>query len=188
MVDARIQKSQEALILSGLNLINKNKEVSLSDIAKDAKVGRATLYRLFSSKEELIKAIALYCIDAFTEATNPIEQQAKSSLHAIELVFSYALPLIEESQFLASLNYFSGVIEEVDEIIEVQNKELCELFDGAKAEGSINSDLPSSWLLNLVEGIFYAGWLQQTKNGMSSEQTSKLAYQSFTGAVTYKSS
>lgn len=186
MVDARIQKSKDALILSGLNLINKNKEVSITEIAKDAKVGRATLYRLFSSKEVLVEAIALHCVNIFTETTAPIDKLAKSHLHAIALLFEFALPLTQESQFLASLEYFSEKIPEVESIIAQQDQALLALFEGAKAEGSIDKNIPTSWLLNLVEGLFFAGWLQQTKNGMSAKQTAELAFNCFVGAVTNK--
>ena len=62
MADARTVKSQQALIQSGLILLNKNKGISLSDIAKEANVGRATLYRLYDSKEALVEAIAVWCL------------------------------------------------------------------------------------------------------------------------------
>lgn len=183
MVDARIQKSQHALVLAGLKLINENKEISLSDIAKEAGVGRATLYRIFSSKEALIEEIALYCLNAFEDATQSIDKLATSSIHAFELLFEFAMPLTDESQFLFSLDYFSEEIPKVSQIIDKQDRELCELIDYAKRKGEIDKSLPTSWILNYVEGLFYTGWIQQKQFNTSVQESAKLAYKCFSRSV-----
>ena len=184
MVDARIVKSQQALVLAGLKLINKNKEISLSDVAKEAGVGRATLYRLYSSKEALIEAIALHCLNAFEVATNPIEQLATSTMHAFELLFELTMPLTDESQFLMSLDYFADDIPQVNDIIAKQDEELWDLIEEAKQAGQLEKSLPSSWVLNLIEGLYYAGWVQQQEYQASAKQAAALAFQSFSRAVT----
>ncbi|REL30102.1 TetR/AcrR family transcriptional regulator [Thalassotalea euphylliae] len=183
MVDARIVKSQQALVLAGLTLINKNKEISLSDIAKSAGVGRATLYRLYTSKEALIEAIALHCLQVFEQATQPIEAQATSAMHAFELLFSLAMPLTAELQFLMTLDYFADDIPEVNRIIAEQDQELWDLIEQAKQAGELDNSLPTSWVLNLIEGLFYAGWVQQEEYQASAAQAASLAFRSFSKAV-----
>ena len=48
-LDARIKRSRTAIIEAGLECLNQNNEASLTDIANQAGVGRATLYRLFET-------------------------------------------------------------------------------------------------------------------------------------------
>lgn len=184
MVDARTIKSQHALIQAGLKLLNKNKEITLSDIAKEAKVGRATLYRLFDNKEALIEAIALYCLQKFDEVTQPIEQRATSYLHSFELMFELLMPFTEESQFLAELEYFSEYNPKLEQIIERQNNEICQTLDEAKHHNEIDKSLPTTWLLHYIEGLFYTGWCQQRQYNFSPKQASDLAFKCFKRSVT----
>lgn len=183
MADVRTQRSQQALILAGLKLLNKNKEITLSDIAKEAGVGRATLYRLYSSKEALIEEIALNCLQTFQQATKPIDDLAKSYLHAFELMFELTMPFTEEMQFLASLDYFSAQSPEIQKIIAQQSKEISELIEASKCNKEISEALPTSWLANYLDGLFYAGWAQQKQEGYSAKQAADLAFKCFSSAV-----
>ncbi len=182
-VDARIKKSSLALVLAGLKLINKNKEISLRDIATEAGVGRATLYRLFANKEELIQAIAIHCLNVYEEVTKPIETNATSALHAFELLFDLAMPLTEEFQFLVNLDYFANEIPEVKAIIEKQEAEMLELIKIAKEAGSLDKKLPDSWVSNFIEGLFYTGWIQQKEHHRPAAESAKFAFQCFKKAV-----
>lgn len=184
MADARTAKSEQALIQAGLKLLNKNKEITLSEIAKEAGVGRATLYRLYDNKEALVEAIALFCLKKFEEVTAPIEKSAQSCLHAFEMMFKLIMPFTDESQFLASLEYFSEYSPKIKKIIEQQNKELITLIDSGKSLGEIDKSLPTSWLLNYVDALFYTGWCQQKQHDFSPKQASDLAINCFMRTVT----
>lgn len=179
MADARTVKSQQALIQSGLILLNKNKGISLSDIAKEANVGRATLYRLYDSKEALVEAIAVWCLTKFDSATQFIDEQARSHMQAIEMMFSALMPLTEEFRFIAELDYFAGSSKAIENIIEQQDKELIQLIDDAKQHGEIDATLPTTWLLHLINGLFFAGWYQQEQEGFSPADAAALAIESF---------
>ena len=182
-IDARIQKSHNALMEAGLRLLNQNKEASLSDIASAAGVGRATLYRLFSNKDELVKAIALHCLELFDQATTPLESKARSVMHFMELLFETIMPMTDEFQFLMDLDYFADDIPEVEEIANQIDKEMIELFDEGKREGSISKDLPSTWLNSYTEGLFISGWLQQKEHGADAKECARLAFRCFKNGV-----
>jgi len=182
--DARVKKSTEALINAGLRLLNKNKETSLSEIAAEAGVGRATLYRLYKNKEELVKAIAMFCIQEYDKAIEPVDKKAKSYMHAFELLFQYSMPLTEQFQFLLSLDYFAPTIPEVEAIFEKQSEEMLALIEAAKKEGSVDKALLSEWINNFIEGLFYASWIQQKEHGTSSEEAARMAFLCFRRAVT----
>lgn len=183
MADARTLKSQQALIQAGIRLLNKNKGITLSEIAKEAGVGRATLYRLYPNKEALIEAIALFSLNKFEEVTRPIQKSAHSYLHAFEMLFELLMPFTEEAQFLAGLEHFSEYSPRIEQIVQQQDLELCQLIEDAKAQGEIDKSLPSSWLLHYVNALFYAGWCQQQQQGVSAKQAADLAVKCFRRTV-----
>lgn len=183
MVDARVQKSKLALIEAGLKLINVNKEISLRDIATEAGVGRATLYRLFSSKEALVEEIALFCLQKLDDASAPIEENAKSNMHAFELLFHYLMPMTKEFQFLLGLDYFAEEIPQVQSIIDRQDQELYAFINSAKEDGELQKNMPTTWIANFIEGLFYAGWVQQEEHGATTEEAASLAFTCFKRAL-----
>ena len=182
-VDARVQKSTTAIVKAGLVLLNENKDATLTDVAKKAGVGRATLYRLFKNKEELVMAITKHCLAEYEQATLSIEQEAKSALHALELLFHCAMPLTLEFQFIDRLDYFIEISPELKALEQAHKVEMYELIAEIRAEVNIADNLSDVWLYNFIEGLFYAGWLQQTEDNCSAEQAAQLAYYSFSKAV-----
>ena len=177
--DARIRRSRRALIEAGRDLLNQNYETSLSDIARQADVGRTTLYRLFQNKGELTTAIALDCLEAFDHATAHIESEAESALDAIRLLFRATMPLHAEMQFLMNLDYFEWDDPELDRIYQRQNEEICALIELAKQEGSIDKNLPTDWLVHALEAYFYPAWMLREAAGYSDDRLAELAFRGF---------
>jgi len=182
-LDARAKRSQQSLLRAGLELLNTNGEASLSDIANHAGVGRTTLYRQYETREKLISAIAIYCLETIEEASAPIESQAKSAMEAIRLLFEQLMPLTQEFQFLLNLEQLVENDPEVTAINKKQKQEMIELLEYGKTHGEFNSSLPNAWLLNLIESLFYIGWLQQKNEGASAQEAAKLAFVSFSNGA-----
>lgn len=182
-LDARAKKSQKALLKAGLALLNSNPEASLSDIAIHAGVGRTTLYRQYETREKLIAAIAIDCLETVDDVTAPIEQDAKTAMDAIRLLFELAMPLTQEFQFLANLDQLAESDPEIARINEKQKQELVDVVKYGKKKGEINGSLPTSWIVNLIEGLFFIGWQQQTKEGSPPNEVAKMAYTVFSQGV-----
>lgn len=182
-LDARAQRSRNALLKSGLELLNSNKEASLSEIATHANVGRATLYRQFETREQLIKEIAIYSLESLDNACKPIDKKAKSALDAIQLMFEYTLPLTQELQFLMQLDALTEDDPDILKIYDQQQQETIALIEMAKQEGSINKELPTLWMVNLIEGLFYSAALTLEKPNFTSEQVARFAFKSFSSGV-----
>jgi AcrR family transcriptional regulator len=182
-LDARAKRSQKALLKAGLELLNSNPEASLSDIAAHAGVGRTTLYRQYETREKLIAAIAIDCLETIDEATAPIERIATNAMDAIRLLFELAMPLTQEFQFLMNLDQLIENDPQISKIHEKQNREIVEIVEYGKKKGEIDKSIPTSWVSNLIEGLFYIGWRQQYELGFSAEETAKLAFYTFSKGV-----
>ena len=182
-LDARAERSQRALLRAGLELLNANPDATLSDIANHADVGRTTLYRQYETREKLISAIAVHCLETLDEATGPIEHQATSALDAVRLLFTLAMPLTQELQFLMHLDKLAETDPAIAAISERHSQETRELVELGKREGSIDKSLPTSWVANLIDGLFIVGWMQQEEGAYAPEQVASLAFASFSNGV-----
>ncbi|UAA38645.1 TetR/AcrR family transcriptional regulator [Paraneptunicella aestuarii] len=188
-LDARAKRSRDALLKAGLQLLNSNKEASLSDIANHAGVGRATLYRQFETREQLIKGIAIHCFNAIDTACLPINRKAKSGIDAIRLTFEYVIPLTQELQFLMKLDTLTEDDPEVLAIYRKQKQETVELVEYCKKEGSISNDFPTVWVTNLIEGLFFSAALTMEESMgdghkvFTAKELAELSFKSFCRGV-----
>jgi AcrR family transcriptional regulator len=182
-LDARAKRSQKALLRAGLELLNENPEASLSDIAAHAGVGRATLYRQYETREKLILAVALDCFDVIDEATAPIEWKARSAMDAMRMMFELVMPLTREFQFLMNLERVVENEPQIAAINKKQQDELIELVEYGKNKGEIDPALPTSWILNLIEGLFYAGWVQLQQEGSKPKAVAELAFRTLSQGI-----
>lgn len=182
-LDARARRSRDVLMRAGLELLNVNKDASLSDIASRAGVGRTTLYRQYETREKLISAIAVYCLETIDEVTAPIEKEAKTVTQAIHRLFQLAMPLTQEFQFLMNLDQLVEDDPDIKAIHEKQHREMVELVEYGKKNGEISQKLPTSWVINLIEGLFYIGWLEQEKGNRTAAEVAEFAFESFKNGV-----
>ena len=179
-LDARSRRSQQALLQSGLELLNSNPDATLTDIAKYAGVGRTTLYRQYETRDNLVVAIALYCFDVVAEVTAPIERQASSAMDAIRLLFEAVMPLTREFQFLMNLERLgAGDDHRLARVYQRQRRQTCELIEYGKRQGEITEDLPTPWIANLIDSLFIAGWLQLKEGEYSRSEVAAFAFASF---------
>ena len=101
--DARAVRSRKALLNSAVELLLQNPLASLSQIAAHAGVGRATLYRQFETREQLILALAIESLELTDTAMKPIKEQQLTGKAALELMFQLIMPLADRYHFLLSL-------------------------------------------------------------------------------------
>lgn len=181
--DARALRSQQALLKAGMKLLNNNPEASLSEIASHAGVGRATLYRQYETREKLIVAIAVHCLQRIDQVTAPIDHQAKSAMDAFRLIFELVLPLAEEYQFLLKLDHFIDADETIDAINAKQKEELTELVEYAKNRREISQSLPTDWIVHFINGLLFSGWMQLQEGDYTCQQVAKFAFSTFRNGI-----
>lgn len=155
--DARSQKSRRALLDAGIAVLLRNPSASLSEVAREAGVGRATLYRHFQTREELVRALALESLQLTDEAMAPIAEQNLKGTAAIKAMLSAIMPLADRFHFLLSL-WEQATDTEVSAIYERQLEELATLVEQAKAEGSIHPRYSVTWVVTMIDSLIYGAW------------------------------
>ena len=157
MTSTKVSKTPDALLDAAAAVLARNPGASIADVAVRAGVSRATLYRYFPSREVLIRALAIEALRQTDEAIAPLRDQMSSSTETLQLTIGALIPLGERFHFLTAE---FGVMRdpEVAEIYERQQSELSNLVEAVKAEGSIAREIPTAWVVTVIDTLIYAAW------------------------------
>lgn len=173
-IDARVEKSRNALIQVGLELLLQKPDASLSEIAEQAGVGRTTLYRQFTSRDELIQSIALRCLQELDEVTADIAARSKSYTQVIELLFVDAMTLPDRLRFLATFWAVVGRDPVIAQHEKQKANEISEVIEYAKKEGNIDPVIPTGWIVDLIDNLLLVAWKLVDDSSYTPEQAAKL--------------
>lgn len=170
MTDLRIKKSIRALLDASFTVLLVNPNASLSEIASQAGVGRATLYRHYPTREHLISAIAVESLHLIQAEMTPIEESKMTGLAAVNELVKRLLPLADRFHFLQMVWTLVEMDKQVWQLYGEQMAIIRGWVAQGQAEGEINSNLSVVWIVSVIDSMMYsASWL--IANGdMAAEQ------------------
>ncbi len=138
-------------------VLARNPGAAMADIAQKAGVGRATLYRYFPTRDDLIRALTMESLRLSDEATQKIPMNQLSAEEVLAQVFEAIVPLGDRFRFL--LNEPLALYDpEVKATSDRQRDELAQLVEAMKAEGSLDRAVPTAWMVAAVDALVYAAW------------------------------
>lgn len=181
--DPRASRSRTALLNAGIEALTRNPDATLSEIAQAAGVGRATLYRHFETREQLLVALASASMAETDQACSHILEQNLTGREAIEEIFISVMPLANRFHFLLTL---WGLVDNNEGIVKTYSRQLSQLHDRieeAKNENSIEQTLPNEWLVAMIDNLLYTGWYCVASGSLGVEQASLLAIRTFFDGV-----
>ncbi len=155
---AKIVQSRTAIEEAGIEVLLRNPEASMSEIALVAGVGRATLYRHFESREILVQTLARKCLEETDELVEPIKAQGLRGRRAIEASIDVLIPMANRFRFLMSLKAIAANDPAINLIYKRQLGELSELVNQAQSDGEISSTLSNEWVVSMFDAILNSAW------------------------------
>jgi len=170
--------AQDAIVAAALELLVENPAASLGDIAKRAGVGRATLHRYFSGRDDLILALTKAALQEMDEAVDVACKDVRSHSDALYCALGALVPLGDRYRFMAS-----EPMEDQPEIAKElarQNQEMIELVEAAKKEGLFAPPVPTSWIVQSFEHLLFAAWESVTAEQLTPSQATDLAWRTLT--------
>jgi len=175
--DRRIVQSEQAIIEAGISALLVNPSAGMSEIAQTAGVGRATLYRHFESREALIRKLVMVCSEETEIALEPYAHLRGKA--ALEAVIDVLVPMADRFRFLVSLWSLVEDDEEVKRINAEMLRDLHALIDQAKRAGDVHAQLPTAWLVTLLDSMLTAGWMFVETGTSTSREAAEYVKQSF---------
>lgn len=166
--------ARQSLLDAATILLAENPGASFIEIAEAAGVGRASLYRHFPTREDLIRELSLEAIRATDKASSHIMSDAASATDALRLSVEAMIPLGDRYYFLTRLPVMED--EEVNRHIKRQNSEMLMLIKAVQQEGSIDPKLPANWAVAVFNGLIYTAWQVMAEEGLSTEDAASLVF------------
>lgn len=180
MRDDNVSKSEWALLEAGFAVFSRNPGASLSDVAAEAGVGRATLHRHFPSRSDLVTALARRATQELSEAVEAATADAQSYWDGLRRSMQAIVPLAHRHMFLTLEDIHSP---DVLAAFADQARDLREAINAAKAEGSIRRDLPTEWVAQAFDHLVYAGWEMIRQEEATPRQAADLAWAQFSNGA-----
>ena len=148
---------QEAVLDAAIRVLLANNGASLNEIAAAAGIGRTTLHRYFTNREELLQALNEMAILDAERAIAESRLEEGPVVEAIERVVQGLLPIGHRFQFLLR----EGDIQ-MSKDMEARWTHLEDLFDQLMRRGQqeevLRRDLPARWLNDSLTALIFVAW------------------------------
>ena len=170
---ARGRRSKRAEIVeAAIAVLNVNTGASMSEIAAQAGVGRATLHRHFRTRDDLVRAIGAQCVEETTAAARVVDAVDASPVERLRSMFGAVIPLGDRYGFLS----FETAD---DEIVRAGYREqirwTAALVEELKATGDIAPDVPSRWVVAQIDQLVWTAWKSVAGGDLTAPEASDLA-------------
>ena len=172
------QERKQRILRATVRVLNRSPGASLAEIAENSGIGRATVYRYFPNREELLEELALESIRLCDQALQGVGENAGGAAQTLRLTLEALTPLAHHLHFL-SVEY--GVIKnpEVARGYERQTRETLELLEAMKAEGSLSLDIPTTWARIALDHLLYGAWEAVEAGEIAPKEAANYIYRTF---------
>ena len=161
-----------AIVEAAIALLNVNTGATMSDIAARAGVGRATVHRHFSTRDDLVRAIGLQCIEEMNAAGRAADTAGAPPAERLRAMFEAVIPLGDRYGFLA---FESADDEAVRAGYRAQLRWTASLVKDLKAAGEIAAEVPSRWVTAQIDQMVWTAWKEVSDGYLDAHRASGLA-------------
>jgi AcrR family transcriptional regulator len=174
------QATHDRIIEKAIACLARNAGAGLDEIAKAAGVGRATLYRYFKSRADLVTAIKLRAGDRLHQVVDPVMSQDLPAREKLVRIINSLVPLG------SSLNvsvYFDYPVKADDprvmESYQQHRDQARELCLALKQEGAVSANLPVAWLIASMDALVFEAWASVERGEIAPKQAPWLVLETF---------
>jgi AcrR family transcriptional regulator len=141
-------RNHDAILEAAVQVLASQPEAGVAEIAAAAGVGRATVYRHFASREELIEALRLHASDEARRRFAEARVDEGDPVEALERMVAAMLALGDRYRVI-----FPQDPQARPRRSEVLLKPLTRLIARAQAEGAIDPELPPAWVIASLRAL-----------------------------------
>jgi AcrR family transcriptional regulator len=151
-------------------LARQGQGATISEVAAEAGIGRATVYRYFKTREQLVSALweaALSEVEGHLSAARleqvPFEEGVVRVVQAIAGVSERYAVLLSEPSY-----------EELERGREVLGDRVFALLERGQKSGALRDDIPLELIAEMFGGLILAGLRQALGQGLGIEEASSI--------------
>lgn len=172
----RIEKL--AVLDAATRLLAVNPGASTREIAQAASISRASLHRLFPTRDALVEEIAVFAGERITAAVTDARLSSGPALGAIVRLTEAVVPLMHQFAFLVregQVYQSERLRKEARGLAEV----FLDLFRRGQQEGALRQDLPAIWLVRAYDGLLYSVAVAAQQGDIAPRDASRLVLSTF---------
>jgi AcrR family transcriptional regulator len=141
-------RNREAILEAAIGVLGDKPDAGIAEVAAAAGVGRATVYRHFACREELIEALRDHAGDEARARFAAARVDDGDPVEALERLVSAMLALGDRYRVI-----FPSDQQPRARRAEVLLKPLTRLIARAQAQGAIDPALPSAWVIATLRAL-----------------------------------
>lgn len=145
----------------------------MSEVAREAGVGRATLHRHFRTKDDLVNTIGLRCIEEMNTAVRATDIDEKTAIERLRSMLDAAIPIGDKYAFL---RYVALTDDGVRNAYHQQLSWASALVQSLKNEGVIAPTVPNRWVVAQLDQQIWIAWTAVSEWGFDPKDAAALAF------------
>ncbi|WP_158252763.1 TetR/AcrR family transcriptional regulator [Cryobacterium sp. N21] len=176
-----VERHQRALLAAAADVLARDPDSSMADVAQAASLTRATLYRHFSNRPTLLKAIQAEALTRASETLHACRLDDGSALEVLQRVISalgkhgmrFRIILMKASD--ASPRFLTQRDQVLAPVVEVVKR--------GQLEGDIRADLPPEWIVTAMASLLIAAVRAAPTMKHSDGDVSDLIFRTLVGGI-----
>jgi AcrR family transcriptional regulator len=180
---ADAERSIARILDAAVDALGENQEASMSEIARRAKVVRATIYVHFPTREVLLEAVTER---AFAEVAAVVEGAAPERgdpADALARVVAATWRTLGRYHALVAINTGEQSHEELHHRHSSVLGTMLPLIERGQAEGVFRTDVPAGWHLAMIMALIHAGSGELRAGRVPTDDTEAALVATVLGAV-----
>ena len=173
--------ADEAIIEAAFRVLNVNGAASLNEIATAAGVGRATLHRYFSGRDDLINAMVIRALRELNDVAEASSKGARSYTQALKKMLFAIVPLGHRQWFLSQNAARNST--EINAELDKQRREFRLVLLAAQKEDLFPDTCPVEWAMQTYDVLVYAAWQMVHDGHATPDQAATLAWKTFASGI-----
>lgn len=159
-LDAR--RNLQAILEAAARELADDPKASMSAIAERSGLGRATVYRHFRSREELVQAIHRQALDDAAEAIAFSRHEEGPALEALERVAEALLEVGDRYRIAAELHATDPALRRRERLLA---RPIAALVERGQAAGELRADIAADWVPQAFASLLAAA-LRASREGV----------------------
>ncbi|MDP4503951.1 TetR/AcrR family transcriptional regulator [Nonomuraea turcica] len=151
---ADAERSIARIVAAARTLLSSDPNAKTDDIAKAAGVGRMTLYGHFATRAELIDAALVEALRVGDAILSSVDLSGNAR-EAMSRLLASSWQVVAESAALLSAAEEVLPAGRVRDLHEEPVRRMTELIRRGQEQGVFRTDMPTTWLVNLVHYILH---------------------------------
>ncbi|MFI0356400.1 TetR/AcrR family transcriptional regulator [Actinomadura sp. 9N407] len=170
---ADAERSIARILSAARDSLSRDPNANIDEIAKAAGVGRMTLYGHFRTRAELIEAALADALDAGEKVLSAVDLTGDAR-EALTRLLTSSWSLVAESTAL--LTAAQGVLpaEDIRRLHAEPAERVEQLIRRGQDEGVFRTDLPITWLVNVVHYVLQGAAQDSRAHGVEEEEAARI--------------